>query len=523
LQQWTAAVSSNPYNLTVNYVTNSSGQGRSSFASGTYDYGMSDIPYPPDEQSSLNSLQSGRCHGQTGTACFVYVPVTAGALSFPYNVTNNSGQPVTNLELTPTEACKIFTGAIQKWDDPLLLQNNPSLAGISSTITPVVRSDPAGESYVLSQYCIAKDPGDWDAFISSCYATRANDNTETCPANNATPTSEWPGILDNQEQAVSINGADQSANAVSQAAAQNEAAITYVAAGYAVQRGLPMASVQNAAGNYVQPNSSSVSIALGYAQPNGDGTFTLDFNGSDPGAYFPSTYSYILAQTGGFDATKGATLAKFICYDLGFGQVGVSVLRYASLNSQVVGIAEAAEEKIPGWISPAACTAGAPAAPAPPNVKQGDITPTSQAAGTAANAAGSGTGSAGAASATGSAAGATGSTATTTCAPTSSSSATSTSTTVGKGATSTTTPKPSTTTTSTTKPSTTTTSTTAPCALSGATSGPSSGPAGGKGTAVLSSTDAADKSSGSSLAPILEGAGLCAVGLAFAGLRKRSA
>ena len=42
----------------------------------------------------------------------------------------------------------------------------------------------------------------------------------------------------------------------------------------------------------------------------GNGTFQLAFNGPDPSAYFPSTYSYILAQTTGFDPGKGATLAS---------------------------------------------------------------------------------------------------------------------------------------------------------------------------------------------------------------------
>ena len=43
--------------------------------------------------------------------------------------------------------------------------------------------------------------------------------------------------------------------------------------------------------------------------------------GPDPRAYFPSTYSYVLAQTAGFDAGKGATLGQFLCYAVSQGQV----------------------------------------------------------------------------------------------------------------------------------------------------------------------------------------------------------
>ena len=58
-------------------------------------------------------------------ACFVYVPVSAGGLAFMYNLRDGTGQQVTNLRLTRQAACKIFTGAITKWNDPEIVRYNP--------------------------------------------------------------------------------------------------------------------------------------------------------------------------------------------------------------------------------------------------------------------------------------------------------------------------------------------------------------------------------------------------------------
>ena len=48
----------------------------------------------------------------------MYVPVSAGGLAFMYNLIDNSGNRMTNLQLTRRTACKIFTGAITTLERP---------------------------------------------------------------------------------------------------------------------------------------------------------------------------------------------------------------------------------------------------------------------------------------------------------------------------------------------------------------------------------------------------------------------
>jgi phosphate transport system substrate-binding protein len=391
IQQWQGDVAS-PANgsLSINYSSQSSGLGRQYFATNTWDFGASDIRYIPGvEGSYLTQLQSGRCGGRPQPQCFQYVPVSAGGLGFMYNLSNSDGSRFTGLKLTPADVCGIFTGRITSWGDPQLVALNPSLSGSSQQIAPVVRQDEAGESYVLSQYCIAEDPGDWSAFSHFQQTQQCTTQTDYFSFDAGAfqaggPVPIWPSVLLGCRGAVTAGGSDGVANIVIDPS-QGPGSITYNAAGYALVRNFPNASLENAAGRYTQPGAQSVTIALEYAKPVGDGTFTLDFGestGADPRAYNPSTYSYILAQTGGFDPGRGSTLGRFLCYAIGIGQKDAAPLLYAPLSPQVQKIGQDAAVQIPGapraGTSSGDCLAGAPPAPPPPPLQT--VTPVTTAA-----------------------------------------------------------------------------------------------------------------------------------------------
>ena len=372
IDQWKAETAVAPYNLSINYVAQGSTFGRVSFYSQTLDFGASDITYPPFELDALKA--SRRCAGKTLHDCFVYVPVSAGGVAFMYNLVDGSGNRVSNLQLTRRAACKIFTGAITKWNDPELVQSNPFLRNFARGIQPVVRADGAGESYVLSEFCIAVAPDVWRDFI----ARQRQEN----PQNNAadflsgSPVSNWPP----PSNANAVPYADGVANAVADPSG-GPGSMTYVAAAYAKQRSFPVASLQNAAGMYTQPDEANVTVALGYARPNPSadaaGTFLLNFSGGDPRAYFPSTYSYILAQRAGFNPAQGATLGVFLCYAISAGQAAAVPLRYARLSAPIVNIAIDAISNIPGAPDKNHCVvAGSAPPPPPPAVNGGTGFPT---------------------------------------------------------------------------------------------------------------------------------------------------
>lgn len=362
-QQWAPDVARRPYDLTVNYVSSSSGAGRINYAQGLYDFGASDVIYNENEDGPSTVAAADNNHP------FKYVTVTAGGLSFMYNLVNPNGTRVTNLKLTRNEVCQIFTGELQKWNDPELVGTDPFLASFNAPINVITRSDSAGESYVLSQYCLAVDRHDWSEFVNytNAHASQESYNDDR-NLSAYQPVSYWPSQLVDGVNEPQASGADPVATAVADPSSGKDA-ISYMATAYAKVRNFPVASVQNGANVFTQPTANAVNIALSYAHRNNLGTFNLDFSGPSPAAYFPSTYSYVLAPDhteSNFDLAKGKVLSEFLCFDVGLGQAQATGIGYAPLARAVVNLSVNAIEHVPGAPPPSQCGKGGPA----PNIPQ---------------------------------------------------------------------------------------------------------------------------------------------------------
>lgn len=350
MEQWRADVAKNPYNLKVDYTSAGSGFGRTKYLTGELDYGVTDIPM----QRSDDGIRASSKRNS-----FVYVPVSAGGLGFMYNLTGTDGQPIRNLQLNARNVCRLFSEEMF-WDDPEIAAENPGLPLPHNPVRSTIRSDSSGESYVFSQFCIARAPDVWGAYIalskSPQYGTAPSPSFEF---SNGEPTSNWPqGIPISNDSAFASDGV---ANAV--ASPQGADHVTYVAFGFAKVRGFPVVSVKNTAGVYLQPEPDNVSTALAYATGREDGTFKLDYVTADPKAYFPSTYSYVLAQTAGFDSSKGITLATFLYYSVTKGQSFAVRLGYARLSDVLVRLALSKASQIPGAPAPPTDLGGAPPPP----------------------------------------------------------------------------------------------------------------------------------------------------------------
>jgi len=358
IQSYEGDESRPPANLAVNYASTSSQQGRQQYAQGTLQYAASDIIYysvdgPAQAEATTNHP-------------FKYVTVTAGGLAFMYNLVIN-GTRFTGLNLTQQDVCRIFTGAISNWSQLASTPGDAILASVNHPIDVVSRADGAGESYVLSQYCEAVDPGDWQTFKNYVLGNQAAEGGAGWsgdPGLSANlPVEFWPPILEGNNKGLFASGALQEEDDVS-SPNQGGFSIGYMATSYAVNAGFPVASVRNSAGAFVQPDSNSVQIALSYAQPDPrTQTFILNFAGPSPQAYFPSTYSYILAPittNAPTSAGADATLAQFLCYAVGAGQNDAAPLKYAPLSQQVTQLSVNAIENIPGARGIPNCGVGGP-------------------------------------------------------------------------------------------------------------------------------------------------------------------
>ncbi|MHB8670275.1 MAG: phosphate ABC transporter substrate-binding protein PstS, partial [Acidimicrobiales bacterium] len=316
IDQWRADEQSND-GISINYNGTGSGAGRSDFANSAVDFGVSDIRYQTGESS--------------GGRSFAYIPISAGGVGFMYNLKDASGSRITDLQLSPTTICKIFTGNITNWNDPAITADNGGAALASQKIKAVTRSDASGTSFVLSEYCIAYTPDVWAKFAQ-------DNNIDNAPNEN------WPSL------GAAAQGSDGSANYVA-GAQTGPGAICYVEAGYASERSFPVASVLNANQKFTQPTEDGVTAALSFATQRDDGTHELNLKAPGDNVYNPSTYSYLLAPTSadhGFDKDKGRVLGTFLNYALTDGQSKAGALGYAALGQSLQSYGLDQVQKIPG-------------------------------------------------------------------------------------------------------------------------------------------------------------------------------
>jgi phosphate transport system substrate-binding protein len=338
IQQWQSDIARQGF--TVNYQPTGSTAGRIGFYQGQYDFAVSEIPFQPKYCS--NPADPTTCDNELSHVHrpFLYIPIVAGGTSILYNLQIN-GQAFKQLHLSPKTLSEIFTGVIKFWDAADIAADNPGVGFPHTAVTPVVRSDGSGTSYQFTAFMSTEQPALWNAFCQS------QGIATPCP-----PTSQFPAPSGYAAQ----NGSDGVANFV--AAPYNNGAIGYAEAAYGLQRGVPLASLKNASGAFVEPTGVNVAVALTKAIINADHTQNLlgVYANPDVRAYPMSSYSYMIVPTAPatspMDVSKGATLGQFILYFLCQGQQEADPLGYSPLPPNLVELGFSVEQQIPGGPAP---------------------------------------------------------------------------------------------------------------------------------------------------------------------------
>lgn len=318
LDQWVQDVKSR--GMTVSYSGVGSSQGRQQFAQGQNDFGVSEIPFQGSDRGVPDNSPNRD---------YAYMPIVAGGTSFMYQL-RVGGQLYRGLRLSGETIAKIFTGAIQNWNDPAIARDNNGRSFPNKAIVPVVRGDGSGTSAQFTRWLDTEYPGIWRGY---CGCTGL--------------TSYYPVNKGRAPQMTSQSGSDRVAGAV--AATAGDGAITYVEYSYATAKNYPVAKVLNRGGYYVEPTHFAVAVALTRAQintnPNDQNYLTQILDGvyrhDDKRAYPLSSYSYAIIPItgkGDFRITegKGRTMSDFMYYFLCQGQASMPALGYSPLPANLV-------------------------------------------------------------------------------------------------------------------------------------------------------------------------------------------
>ncbi len=282
------------FGVKVNYQAIGSGGGIKQVKSMTVDFGGTDA-FMSDKD--LEGLENPILH----------IPVCLGAVAVTHNL---PGKPA--LKLTPDVIADIFLGKLTKWNDERIVATNPGVNLPDMTIVVVHRSDGSGTTFIFSDY-LAKVSAEWKEEVGMGKSLN------------------WPTGL-------GAKGNPGVAGLVKQL----PGAVGYVELIYSVQNNMPVASVKNRAGRFVEPSIDGVSLAADTELPEHTRVSITDSDAK--GGYPISGFTWLIfyqeQDYGGRSKQTAEELMRLAWWMVHEGQEFCEPLHYAPLPKEAVTKAE---------------------------------------------------------------------------------------------------------------------------------------------------------------------------------------
>ena len=272
----------------INYQSIGSGGGIRQLLAETVFFGASDQPMTDEMLAKA-------------PGAVLHFPTVLGAVVPVYNLEGVSAQ----LKFTGPLLADIFLGKITRWNDPAIAKINPGFKG-TGNITVVHRSDGSGTTFVWADY-LGKVSPEWKQKVG---------------VNSAL---DWPA-------GVGGKGNEGVAGLVK----QTPGSIGYIELVYALQNKISYGAVQNRAGEFVNPDVTSVTAAASGAMASMPKDFRVSITDSPgQGAYPISSFTWILLFEDPKDKAQAKVMVDFLKWALGDGQALAGDLGYARLPADL--------------------------------------------------------------------------------------------------------------------------------------------------------------------------------------------
>lgn len=279
------------HRVEVSYRAIGSGRALGELKMGILNFAASDAPLSDSELKALPPI--------------LQIPVTAGPLCVVYNLPTVSAP----LRLSGSVLADIYAGKIKHWQDGAIARDNPGVALPHADIVVVHRLDGSGTTSIFTTYLSA---------ASSDWATKPGHGLEV----------DWPTGL-----------AEDGSAAVVAVVRKTPGAIGYAELSYAKPAGLPVASIQNRAGEFVAPSPASAAITIGAFQDalaKDDRTPVVDPPASAKGAYPITGLSFILIPRANPTDGQQQKFKDFLTYCLTDGQNSAEDMSYTPLPAPIL-------------------------------------------------------------------------------------------------------------------------------------------------------------------------------------------
>ncbi len=263
----------------VSYLGIGSGAGQAAFFEGTTDFCGSDPP--------LTHKAWLKHRGEV-----MQVPYLLGAVVVTYNL---PGLRNATLRLTGKVIAMIYAGRIRYWDNPMIKALNPGLKLPHKEIVPVYRADASGTQYIFTLFLRKSAPGVWRA--------------------------SWVSKVAKFPAATQSFGRGGKGNpGVAEVILHTPYSIGFVEWGYTIEKGMPVAAIENAAGRFLKPSvkglEAAASDAVKHLPKTPLGDFSRDLNyivySDAPNAYPIACWTHLILWTHYRSPAEAKALATFL-------------------------------------------------------------------------------------------------------------------------------------------------------------------------------------------------------------------
>jgi phosphate transport system substrate-binding protein len=273
-------------NVQVNYQSIGSGGGIQQLKQNLVDFGASDVALSDEQLKEMPAL--------------IQIAESAGPVCVTYNLPDLKQ----TLKLTPAALAGIYSGTIKNWRDPALAKANPGVTFPDKPIVVVHRSEGSGTTNIFTTYLTE---------VSPSWAKKTGKGLSV----------NWP---------VGLGG--KGSEGVTGIVKQTEGGIGYVELTYASQNHLPVAQIQNKAGEWVSPSAEGATAAIDAFKTKLDADLRSSIVQPPTAAHnaYPiSGMTYLLIPKDGPDRKKRQALKDFILYVITSGQQVSTKLDYSQL------------------------------------------------------------------------------------------------------------------------------------------------------------------------------------------------
>jgi phosphate transport system substrate-binding protein len=287
---WSEAYHKEAATTEIRYMPVGTGESARTILTGSGDFGGGDAPIP---ESQL------RAAGKP----MLELPAVLIGIVVIYELPDAKGE----LKLTGLVMANIFLGKIKVWNDPAIARLNPDLNLPALPIHVFHRNEGKGSNYILSDYLSKVCP----EFL----ATAGRSESPKWPVGQSFPRSQ---------------------ELVSQLRS-TPGAIGYTELNLAASSGVHMASIKNAAGEFVKPSPQSIAAAASVGGAKGNGDFRISLTNAPGKESYPiSSFTWLYVPATASDPERGRAVAAYLKWVYTSGQRIAQEQGYAILPRDVL-------------------------------------------------------------------------------------------------------------------------------------------------------------------------------------------